>query len=656
MTVLEIRNFIIRKKNSNPKITAKQVLLVKGVSTTFESGKLNAVMGPNGCGKTTMLTALYGTVERSTTTSGTILLDGKNRTESDWYNRVSIVYQKPYFPTNIRVRDALWFMLNLKNARCGTTSCVNDYNNDINSLYLSNLLDTKIDTLSGGEKQRVAILIEIIADKEIIILDEPTSELDSHLALNMIIYLRNLAIEKKKMIIFTIHQPSDKIMLQFDNILFMIGGRGVYSGPLDEIERYLSKYSILKPDKWELCSFLFEIFYNESSFKEISDQKEKITEFLEITVGEADQIVRSAKITNKSHKYITMKVEFGEFMALLKRSLKILFTSYVFYLKVLFLLVIDIGFTCLMVFRFDYEGNTLEVLKHVTDTITNDLTVKSNLLTTGFFDPSLKTKDDYITHFDHVDNRYVLHWILNEEIKKQLAVFFILFFNSDILSNLSYAETEMTMSYYSPLAFILMTFVLETIKCLILGGVVGLATAICNYVAYGYGMMTVPIIINTIATMFFITISVITMATIFSIFTISQPTASSLKALALSVLYIFPISILIGILSLLLDFENAERIGTCISLFFECFVPLTSYWIFARRSLAKKNWGKLNITKALVFFLKEVANISDYTGIAQLMPSTFPPLLTCTLVTLFCISLTMAVFTYRYSQRTSLCP
>lgn len=103
----------------------------------------------------------------------------------------------------------------------------------IQDLTLTKCSDTQIGgffnkTISGGERKRTAIGVELITDPSIIFLDEPTSGLDSFMAKKICIVLQDLAHNHGKTIISTIHQPSSAAFFYFDRLLLMADGNIVY--------------------------------------------------------------------------------------------------------------------------------------------------------------------------------------------------------------------------------------------------------------------------------------------------------------------------------------------------------------------------------------------------------------------------------------------
>lgn len=102
----------------------------------------------------------------------------------------------------------------------------------IKELGLQKCADTKVGNtfirgLSGGERKRTSIGVELITNPSLLFLDEPTTGLDSTTALNVLEVLKNLALHGRN-VVSTIHQPSSEIFNQFDNLLLMVRGNIIY--------------------------------------------------------------------------------------------------------------------------------------------------------------------------------------------------------------------------------------------------------------------------------------------------------------------------------------------------------------------------------------------------------------------------------------------
>ncbi|RVD92430.1 ATP-binding Cassette (ABC) Superfamily [Tubulinosema ratisbonensis] len=114
-------------------------------------------------------------------------------------------------------------------------------------LRLEGRRNTKVAKLSGGEKKRLILISELMTDKKIIFLDEPTSGLDSHLALDLISFLKEITVEKNLMMFVTIHQPSPTIVRMFDDFTFLAWGRVLYHGEYVKCEEYFKENGFIKP-------------------------------------------------------------------------------------------------------------------------------------------------------------------------------------------------------------------------------------------------------------------------------------------------------------------------------------------------------------------------------------------------------------------------
>ena len=93
-------------------------------------------------------------------------------------------------------------------------------------------------SISGGERKRTAIGVELITDPRVILLDEPTSGLDSFTAVKIVKVLQNLARNRNKTIVSTIHQPSSQAFSYCDRLILLSDGHVVYQGPGRESATY----------------------------------------------------------------------------------------------------------------------------------------------------------------------------------------------------------------------------------------------------------------------------------------------------------------------------------------------------------------------------------------------------------------------------------
>lgn len=205
--------------------------LLDQVVTRFSPGTCTAVMGPSGAGKTTLLNSLCGRASYGTV-SGAILENGCELDPDEFKQRFTYVPQDDILWAALTPRQLLDYTAQLRfneppEARCARVDSV------LAALGLSHRADVLIGdvdnpSLSGGQRKRVSIAVELLADRPVLFLDEPTSGLDSSSAHEVCQLLCNLAKTQNKTIVCTIHQPTFASLCCFSNLLVLAKGQVVY--------------------------------------------------------------------------------------------------------------------------------------------------------------------------------------------------------------------------------------------------------------------------------------------------------------------------------------------------------------------------------------------------------------------------------------------
>ncbi|KAM7533214.1 hypothetical protein Aperf_G00000125855 [Anoplocephala perfoliata] len=195
---------------------------------------LNVILGPTGCGKTTFLDVLAGRTDPSLV-SGVVLVNGKER-PSNFKLNSAYVSQDDFTMGSLTVRENLSFSAALRLPACVTRK---DRKSRVDALItklgLTSVADVKIGSalvrgISGGERKRTNIGIELITDPSVMFLDEPTTGLDTYTASKLMRLLKRLTADGKT-IIASIHQPNSSIYRQFDSVTLLCNGRAIYHGP-----------------------------------------------------------------------------------------------------------------------------------------------------------------------------------------------------------------------------------------------------------------------------------------------------------------------------------------------------------------------------------------------------------------------------------------
>lgn len=196
--------------------------VLKNVSAKCNPGECIALIGPNGCGKTTLIKSILGMVLPD---SGTIRVSGKN-ISSGWEYRQDIGYmpQIGRYPENMKIGQVMDMIADIRKS-----SSTND--DLINAFSLRSLYHKKMGTLSGGTMQKVSAAIAFLFDPQILILDEPTAGLDP---VASEILKEKIIQEKKngKLFIITSHILSELDDL-VSHIIYMQEGKIVFSGTIE---------------------------------------------------------------------------------------------------------------------------------------------------------------------------------------------------------------------------------------------------------------------------------------------------------------------------------------------------------------------------------------------------------------------------------------
>ena len=180
--------------------------VIKDINIEVKDREFVALVGPSGCGKSTLLRMIAGL---ETTTSGDISIGDKVVNEvmpSD--RKVAMVFQSYALYPHMTVRQNMSFGLEVTGHP--KLEIVDKVDRAANILQLENLLDRKPKQLSGGQRQRVAIGRAIVRDPEVFLFDEPLSNLDAELRVQMRVELALLHKQLNATMIYVTHDQVEK--------------------------------------------------------------------------------------------------------------------------------------------------------------------------------------------------------------------------------------------------------------------------------------------------------------------------------------------------------------------------------------------------------------------------------------------------------------
>ncbi len=231
---------------------------LRDINITEKQGKLIGIMGASGAGKTTLLNALAGLEKPS---KGQVLINGIDiHEEKDKVQGViGYISQDDILIEDLTVFENLYY--NAKMCFRGTPEkeLIQLVRNVLSSLGLEHIKHLKVGNvlnkkISGGQRKRLNIALELIREPAVMFVDEPTSGLSSRDSENVIDLLKELSL-KGKLIFVVIHQPSSEIYKKFDKMFIMdTGGYPIYYGnPIESIVYFKKASNQINSDKGQ-CS------------------------------------------------------------------------------------------------------------------------------------------------------------------------------------------------------------------------------------------------------------------------------------------------------------------------------------------------------------------------------------------------------------------
>ncbi|XP_053694702.1 ATP-binding cassette sub-family G member 4-like [Sabethes cyaneus] len=235
----------------------KSKKLLHGISGSFRSGRLAGILGPSGAGKSSLLNIL--SAFKTKKVSGELLVNGKLIKRQKYRREVTYTSQDVSMLGNITVVETLDFAAELKLPNSVSAMVKSKTVNDIIKLLgLQKCANNHVETISGGEKKRLSIGLELISNPKIMFFDEPTSGLDIIAAMQVIAHLKELALSGR-CVVCVIHQPSSSILQMFDDLMILSEGQCIYRGPLDELVSTFKASGFECPNYYNRADFALEV-------------------------------------------------------------------------------------------------------------------------------------------------------------------------------------------------------------------------------------------------------------------------------------------------------------------------------------------------------------------------------------------------------------
>lgn len=207
--------------------------VIHGIDMTIEEGEFVVIVGPSGCGKSTLLRMVAGL---ETVTAGQVFIGGERANDKEPMDRdIAMVFQNYALYPHMSVRQNMSYGLKL--ARVPKDVILQKVNEAAKLLHLEDYLDRKPSQLSGGQRQRVAMGRAIVREPAVFLFDEPLSNLDAKLRVQMRLEIRQL---QRNLGVTSLYVTHDQVeaMTMADRMIVMNGGVAEQIGtPLDVYER-----------------------------------------------------------------------------------------------------------------------------------------------------------------------------------------------------------------------------------------------------------------------------------------------------------------------------------------------------------------------------------------------------------------------------------
>ncbi|XP_023019227.1 ATP-binding cassette subfamily G member 4 [Leptinotarsa decemlineata] len=236
--------------------------LLKSISGKFQSGELTAIMGPSGAGKSTLLNILAAYVTAGV--KGSIKINGKPRQMKLFNKLSSYIMQEDLVQPRLSVRESMVIAAELKlGSTIGHQEKLAVVDEVIEILGLEKCYDTRTEHLSGGQRRRLAVALELVNNPPVIFLDEPTTGLDNVAIKQCIGFLHKIT-KLGRTVICTIHQPPSSLFQNFDQVYVMADGYCVFNGSPSKLVPFMSSANFICPPTSTPADYIIELVQSNS--------------------------------------------------------------------------------------------------------------------------------------------------------------------------------------------------------------------------------------------------------------------------------------------------------------------------------------------------------------------------------------------------------
>ncbi|GBP69628.1 ATP-binding cassette sub-family G member 4 [Eumeta japonica] len=247
----------VRRYRKAQKVRTRYKQILHGVYGRLPPKQLVAIMGPSGAGKSTLLDVLSG--YRITGVGGAVYINGRGRVMKTFKKMSCYIQQDDRLQGLLTVGENMQLAADLKlSTRLDKYEKGGIIEDVLTNLGLYEHLNTRAAQLSGGQKKRLSIALELITNPLIMFLDEPTTGLDSSSCYQVVQLCQELAHEGRT-IVCTVHQPSASLFAMFDQVYVLAAGRCLYQGTTKNLVPYLEQANLPCPIYHNPADYIIEL-------------------------------------------------------------------------------------------------------------------------------------------------------------------------------------------------------------------------------------------------------------------------------------------------------------------------------------------------------------------------------------------------------------
>ncbi len=349
------------------------LMLLNGINFCVPRGHFMAIVGPSGCGKTTLLKAIAGIKE---TTEGDFFWDGRNLAEEGDFEPHEI----GYVPQFSIAYDELTVDENVESAARLRVQADEDTLNDIidkalEETGLADIADRPVKLLSGGQKRRLALAMELVSGPRLLLCDEVTSGLDPRSEREIVELLHQLSMKDGRMVISVTHSLAQ--MELYDSIMVLVSGHLAYHGSPDtmvhyfgvrEFEEVYPQLALRAPEEWGQSWLKHRAAYYQRL------EREHVEKFRSLGVEPPASTVAPADAEADEEEESPLPGAFSQFRTMLRRRFSILFRDRTQLLLQLAMIIIF----PILVALFSSKGQ--DQLLTLTDTLGSDAVAEVQML------------------------------------------------------------------------------------------------------------------------------------------------------------------------------------------------------------------------------------------------------------------------------------